>query len=63
MNTWIIEHHLISENGRKVCTVYFDEEAKCWDFVDFNDHCDGGFATAEEAITYCNEYMRNTYGI
>ena len=63
MKNWIKNYHLLDNTGRNVCTVYYDKEAECWDFVDCNDYCDGGFETAEQAIAYYNEYVRNQYGI
>ena len=63
MSYWQIEHHLIDKKGRDVCTVFFDEDSKSWGFEDFRGHSEFGFATDEKAITYCDEYMWNAYGI
>lgn len=63
MGYWETEYHLIDKTGRNVCTVFFDDESKSWCFVDFRGRSDFGFATSEKAITYCDEYMWNAYGI
>lgn len=47
MTYWQMEHHLIDEDGRDVCTVFYDAENKCWAFEDFHGYSESGFATDE----------------
>ena len=63
MGYWATEYHLIDNKGRDVCTVFYDNEHRSWGFVDFKGYSEFGFATNEKAITYCDEYMWNAYGI
>ena len=63
MTFWSTKYHLTDKNGREVCVVFWDEVTKSWGFEDFKGNCEYGVRTDEKAITYCDEYMWNAYGI